>query len=133
MFLKGFLIRALVHDVAVVQATAVFVLLFGIIVVTAVCANVLVVMVIASSRHLRTVTNVFFVSLAVSDLLVAGVNVPLQMINHAHNQWTLGQTLCKISHYVQGVVFVSSILTLTGIAVDRRASCTSTLRYVARL
>jgi len=34
-------------------------------------------------------------------------------------QWTLGELACKLSGYVQGVVVVTSILTLTAIAVDR--------------
>lgn len=54
-----------------------------------------------------------------SDSLVAVVNVPFQLVYQLHDEWTLGEPLCKISSYVQGVVLVSSILTLTGIAVDR--------------
>jgi len=89
------------------------------VIITALCANTLVIVVITSSRQLRTVTNVFFVSLAVSDTLVAAVNNPLQLLYLLHNEWTLGQPLCKLSGYVHGVVLVSSILPLVGIAVDR--------------
>ena len=92
---------------------------YVVIIITALCANVLVIAVITATRQLRTVTNAFFVSLAVSDSLVAVVNVPFQLLYQLHNEWTLGEPLCKLSSYVQGVVLVSSILTLTGIAVDR--------------
>jgi len=94
-------------------------LTYSVIIVTALCANTLVVVVITSTRQLQTVTNVFLVSLAVSDSLVAGVNMPFQLLFHLHNEWTLGEPLCKLTNYVQGVVIVSSILTLSGIAVDR--------------
>jgi len=96
--------------------------------------------VVADSR-LRTVTNTFMVSLAISDVLIATVNMPVQLCYPAttpprpvgsrrscgsvqlwyyvSNEWTLGQLMCKLSRYVQGVVIVNCILTLTGIAVDR--------------
>lgn len=106
-------------SVTVLQAKATFVLIYILIILTSLCANILVIIVITSSRHLRTVTNMFFVSLAVSDSLVASVNMPFQLLFHLHNEWTLGEPVCKLSNYVQGVVVVSSIFTLTGIAVDR--------------
>ena len=105
--------------VAGTQVKALFVLVYVIIVITSLCANILVIIVITSSRQLRTVTNMFFVSLALSDSLVACVNMPFQLLYQLHNEWTLGEPLCKLTSYVQGVVIVCSILTLTGIAVDR--------------
>jgi len=95
------------------------VLLYVVVIVTSLCANLLVIVVITSSRQLRSVTSVFFVSLAVSDLLVAAVNMPFELLYKLHNDWTLGEPVCKLSNYVQGVVVVSSILTLAAIAVDR--------------
>jgi len=38
--------------------------------------------------------------------------------------------MCKLSRYVQGVVIVNCILTLTGIAVDRSVTFTQLLPYV---
>ena len=101
------------------QAKALFIMVYMIIIITCLCANLLVIVVVSSSRHLRTVTNVFFVSLAISDLLVGAVNMPFQLLYQLHNEWTLGRPVCKLSNYVQGVVVVCTILTLTGIAVDR--------------
>lgn len=101
---------------------AVFVLIYVVIISTSLCANTLVIVVISASRQLRqSVTNVFFVSLALTDSLVAAVNMPFQLLSHLQNEWTLGQAACKLSTYLQGVVVVASILTLTGIAVDRSA------------
>ena len=44
---------------------------------------------------------------------------PVQLWYYVSNEWTLGEMMCKLSRYVQGVVIVNCILTLTGIAVDR--------------
>jgi len=102
------------------QAKVVLTFVYTVIIITALCANILVIVVVASSHQLRTnVTNAFFVSLALSDSLVAALNMPVQLLYLLRNDWTLGEPLCKLSGYVQGVVIVSSILTLTGIAVDR--------------
>ena len=103
----------------VLQAKTLFIIIYIIIIITSLCVNILVITVITSTRQLRTVTNMFLVSLAVSDLLVALVNMPFQLLYQLHNEWSLGEPLCKLTNYVQGVVIVSSILTLTGIAVDR--------------
>ena len=73
------------------------------------------------------VTNVFILSLAVSDILIATVNMPVQLFKYINNnEWTLGSFMCKMSRYLQGVVIVSSILTLTGIAADRYILRTTT-------
>ena len=89
------------------------------IIVMAVLGNLLVIVIIVGHRKMRTVTNVFLVSLAVSDTLIAAVNMPFQLNFYVQNEWTMGETLCKLTKYIQGVVIVSSIFTLTGIAVDR--------------
>ena len=62
-----------------VQAKVALLLVYACIMFVSVCANLLVIVVIASTRRLRTVTNAFFCSLAVSDSLVSLVNMPLQV------------------------------------------------------
>jgi len=46
------------------------------------------------------------------------------------NEWTLGELMCKLSRYVQGVVIVNCILTLTGIAADRSVAYKPSLANV---
>src|SRR6218665_1136786 len=96
-----------------------FIVLYLFIIVLALTGNLAVLVVVATYRKMRTVTNTFVVSLAVSDTLIAGLNMPVQLVYYVRNEWTMGEPFCKFSKYVQGVVIVSSILTLTGIAVDR--------------
>ncbi len=98
---------------------AIFLVLYLLIIVLSLFGNVMVVLVVVRNHKMRTVTNTFLVSLAISDLLIAALNMPLQLRFYLQNEWTLGEPLCKFTKYFQGVVIVSSILTLTGIAIDR--------------
>ncbi len=58
-----------------------------------------------------------------SDLLIAVVTMPMQLSSFVQNEWTAGQVPCKLTHYVQGVTIVVSILTLTAVAFDRSVVC----------
>ena len=66
---------------------------------SAALANGVVMTVIIRVTNMRTVTNVFFLSLAASDLLIALVNMPLQLTYYVSNQWTMGQAVCKVGLY----------------------------------
>lgn len=96
-----------------------FVIVYLVIIVVALLGNLLVILVIWADRKMRTVTNVLLVSLAGSDALIAGLNMPFQLKFLIENEWTMGEGLCKFTNYIQGVVVVTSIFTLTGIAIDR--------------
>ena len=89
------------------------------IIVLALIGNTTVIVVIAINKKLRTVTHMYLMSLAASDLAIAGLNMPFQLLFYLENEWTCGEVLCKLSNYIQGVVVVASILTLSGIAIDR--------------
>lgn len=87
--------------------------------VGAFAGNACILIVIISKRSLRTVTNTFILSLAVSDILIAAWNMPLQLLFHLNNEWTFGKTMCKLTSFIQGVSILTSILALTAIAVER--------------
>ena len=101
------------------SARTAFYILYIVIIILGLGGNCMTLLVVAVNRNMRTVTNVFLVSLAVSDALIAGVNMPLQLHVYAHHEWTLGEGACKLGGYTQGVVVVASILTLISLAVDR--------------
>lgn len=97
----------------------VFIVFYTVIMLLSVFGNLFVIIVIAVNVKMRTVTNTFLVSLAVSDLLIAALNMPLQLKYYVQNEWSLGSEMCKFTKYMQGVTIVASILTLSGIAIDR--------------
>lgn len=96
-----------------------FTISYVVIMLLAVTGNAATILVIGVNREMRTVTNIFLLSLAVSDSLIALVNMPVQLTIYLRNEWTMGEAICRFSPYVQGVVIVASILTLTTLAIDR--------------
>lgn len=92
-----------------------FVLLVG----CGVFGNMLVCMVVVRRPKMRTVINLFICNLAMSDLLLCIIGVPLTLFGFLKENWVLGLGMCRISTMTTAcMVFVSS-LTLTTIAVDR--------------
>jgi hypothetical protein len=100
-----------------------FIVLYSLIISFAVVGNIVVVVVIGRHRLRRSVTDLYIFSLAVSDILIATLNMPFQLSYVIASEWfaegAAGEFLCKFTNYVQGVTIVSCVLTLTAIAVDR--------------
>lgn len=100
-----------------------FIVLYSLIISFAVVGNIVVVIVIGRHRLRRSVTDLYIFSLAVSDILIATLNMPFQLSYVIASEWfaagAAGEFLCKFTNYVQGVTIVSCVLTLTAIAVDR--------------
>ncbi|VDK48171.1 unnamed protein product [Anisakis simplex] len=83
--------------------------------------NSLVVLAVVCDRKLRTITtNKFIASLAVSDLLVGIVVMPLSLYAKVNNdRWDLGHQWCQF-HLVTGVFSTTaSIVHLVAISLDR--------------
>ncbi|NXL88437.1 CXCR1 protein, partial [Alectura lathami] len=79
--------------------------------------NGLVVLVVTSSHTNRSVTDVYLLNLAVSDLLFA-LSLPLWAAYSAH-EWVFGTVMCKAVSVLQEANFYSGILLLACISVDR--------------
>ncbi|KAI3373706.1 hypothetical protein L3Q82_022285 [Scortum barcoo] len=63
--------------------------------------------------------NVFVVSLAFADLVVAFYPYPLVLYALFHDGWALGNTQCMVSGFLMGLSVIGSIFNITGIAVNR--------------
>ncbi|XP_076462050.1 somatostatin receptor type 5-like [Babylonia areolata] len=81
--------------------------------------NCLVIFSISYYRKMRTVTNVFLLSLASADLLLVLVCVPIKAAAFFAYTWQFGEVLCKLVNYVQNYSMVCSVLTLTVISMER--------------
>ncbi|XP_046353477.1 gastrin/cholecystokinin type B receptor-like [Haliotis rufescens] len=110
----NFIPTPLAHDLVVT-----FMVLYILIIVLALLGNLVVIVVIFLTKMMRSVTDLFVVSLAVSDLLISVLNMPFQLLSIVTNEWTMGLFMCKFHSYIQGVTIVSNILTLLAIAIDR--------------
>lgn len=96
-------------------------ILLLLLIVMVVCGNALVIVAVLIDRKLRTVTtNKFIASLAISDLLVGIVVMPMSLYQKVHgDEWPLGYTLCQL-HLVSGVFSTTaSIVHLVAISLDR--------------
>lgn len=101
----------------------VFMALYILIIILAVFGNSLVLGLIGVVKKARTLTDIYIISLASSDLMIATLNMPFQLYHIVANDWmatgNFGAFLCKFTTYIEGVTVVASILTLLFIAIDR--------------
>lgn len=98
---------------------AVRVVLYTLIFVLSVGGNALVVAVLALNRRLRTVTNCFLLSLALSDLLLALCCMPFTLLPGLMGSFIFGDVVCKLVAYLMGRVGHS-----TGLSPPRRCGGT---------
>ncbi|XP_030405387.1 neuropeptide FF receptor 1-like [Gopherus evgoodei] len=81
--------------------------------------NSLVCFIVLKNSRMRTVTNLFILNLAISDLLVGIFCVPTTLVDNLITGWPFSNGICKMSGLVQGMSVSSSVFTLVAIAVDR--------------
>lgn len=91
--------------------------------------NVLVVMSVYRERSLRTVTNYFICSLAVADIMVAVMVMPLAIYLEVTQIWLLSDILCDAWVASDVLSCTASILNLTAISVDRFIAVTQPIKY----
>ncbi|XP_067405542.1 pyroglutamylated RF-amide peptide receptor isoform X2 [Emydura macquarii macquarii] len=96
-----------------------FVLVCVLIFAQALFGNCLVLYVVTRKKAMRTVTNIFICSLALSDLLIAFFCIPFTMLQNISSNWLGGAFACKMVPFVQSTAIVAEILTMTCIAVER--------------
>nr|XP_032812325.1 melatonin receptor type 1A-A-like [Petromyzon marinus] len=88
-------------------------------IVVDICGNLLVIVSVLRNRKLRNVGNVFVVSLAVADLLVAVYPYPLVVQAIVHDGWTMGDLHCQISGFFMGLSVIGSVFNIMAIALNR--------------
>ncbi|KAE8751042.1 hypothetical protein FOCC_FOCC002127 [Frankliniella occidentalis] len=120
-------------DLAVAEWEAVLtaVTLLSIIVVTIV-GNVLVILSVFSYTPLRIVQNFFIVSLAVADLTVAILVLPLNVVYAITGQWVFPMWVCKLWLTCDVLCCTASILNLCAIALDRYWAITDPINYAQK-
>ena len=94
--------------------------LFVVIFILSATGNTLVCLVVARTRCMRTTRNYLLVNLAVSDLTVALLCIPFDMVlKIVAPDWPLGAAMCKLLWPSMTLVTNSSAATLAVISYDR--------------
>lgn len=106
-------------------------LVFGVLlIIVIICGNVLVCLSVFMERALKTTTNYFIVSLAVADLMLAVLVLPLFVYTEFEDGvWTLGTTLCDCLMMMDVMLCTASIFNLCAISVDRFIAVSIPLNY----
>lgn len=76
--------------------------LFSIIFILAVVGNILVIVTLVQHKKMRTITNVFLLNLAVSDLLFAVFCMPFTLVPQLLRNFIFGAVMCVMIRYLQG-------------------------------
>ncbi|KAM3860503.1 atypical chemokine receptor 4b [Diretmus argenteus] len=96
--------------------------IYALALVVGLAGNTLVVVVYASPRRLRTLTDMCILNLAVSDLLLL-LTLPFWAADAVHG-WRLGVAACKLTSFLYGTNFSCTMLLLACISVDRYRALT---------
>ncbi|XP_077157282.1 neuropeptide FF receptor 2 isoform X2 [Paroedura picta] len=97
----------------------IFIISYLLIFLLCMIGNGVVCFIVLRSKHMRTVTNLFILNLAVSDLLVGIFCMPTTLLDNIISGWPFGNTVCKMNGMIQGISVSASVFTLVAIAVDR--------------
>lgn len=95
----------------------------------AIAGNSLVCLAIYVDRRLRSPTNWFIVSLAVSDLLYGSTSLPFRIAKHWNPLVTESVHACRMWIWIDMACAAASIANLAAVSVDRRLKITRPFTY----
>lgn len=78
------------------------IILYCVIFLLSVLGNSLIITVLVRNRRMRTVTNLFLLSLAVSDLMLCVFCMPFTLIPNLMKNFVFGSGICKVATYFMG-------------------------------
>lgn len=76
--------------------------LYATILLLAIVGNSLVILTLIQNRRMRTITNVFLLNLAISDILLGVLCMPFTLIGTLLRDFVFGEVMCKLLPYLQG-------------------------------
>ncbi|XP_034255168.1 5-hydroxytryptamine receptor 1-like [Thrips palmi] len=110
------------------QAVVIALVLLCVVIVTFV-GNILVCVAVCLVRKLRRPCNYLLVSLAVSDICVAVLVMPMALLHEVFGRWDFGRVMCDLWVSFDVLSCTASILNLCMISVDRYYAITKPLEY----
>lgn len=115
-----------------VQATAAIAAVITFLILFTIFGNSLVILAVLTSRALKAPQNLFLVSLAAADILVATLIIPFSLANELMGYWHFQKTWCEIYLALDVLFCTSSIVHLCAISLDRYWSVSRAIEYNAK-
>ncbi|XP_008399603.1 cholecystokinin receptor type A [Poecilia reticulata] len=104
------------------------ILLYSLIFFSSVSGNLLIIVVLTFNKNMRTITNTFLLSLAMSDLMMAIFCMPFNLIPSILKDFVFGALMCKIVTYLMGTSVSISTFNLVAIALERYSAICKPLK-----
>ncbi|XP_057708000.1 cholecystokinin receptor [Corythoichthys intestinalis] len=104
------------------------ILLYSLIFFLSVFGNLLIIVVLTVNKRMRTVTNSFLLSLAVSDLMMTVFCMPFTLIPNILKDFIFGAAMCKTVSYLMGLSVSISTFSLVAIAIERYSAICNPLK-----
>lgn len=79
--------------------------LYSVIFLLAVIGNSLVILTLVQNKRMRTITNLFLLNLAVSDLFLGVFCMPFTLVGMLLRDFIFGEMMCKLLPYLQGAYY----------------------------
>ncbi|XP_051937979.1 5-hydroxytryptamine receptor 2A-like [Hippocampus zosterae] len=95
-----------------------------------VTGNVLVILAVSLEKKLQNATNYFLMSLAVADMLLGALVMPVSMVTVLYDYvWPLPSQLCPAWIYLDVLFSTASIMHLCAISLDRYLAIRNPIRH----
>ena len=81
--------------------------------------NVLVLLIVRTTKSLRNINNLLVANLAIADIILSTVCTPFKFHSALIQRWQLPEFMCKLCPFVENVCVNLQIMNLCLIAKDR--------------
>lgn len=106
-------------------------LLIVMVIIPTIGGNILVILAVSLERKLQNATNYFLMSLAVADLLVGLLVMPIALVTILYNSdWPLPEPLCPIWLFLDVLFSTASIMHLCAISLDRYIAIKKPIQHI---
>ncbi|XP_008322815.1 trace amine-associated receptor 13c-like [Cynoglossus semilaevis] len=95
--------------------------------------NLFVIISIGHFRQLQTPTNILLLSLAVSDLLVGLLVMPIESLRYMETCWLLGKLMCALTPLLSYCLVSVSLGNMVLISIDRYVAICEPLLYSSKV
>ncbi|XP_060582195.1 muscarinic acetylcholine receptor M3-like [Ruditapes philippinarum] len=99
----------------------------------AIVGNVLTIIAYITDDRLRTVYNIYILNLAITDLCIACISIPLYVVYYLNGGWDFGRVLCKIWLAADFTFCLETVLMITIISIDRLLYIRLGIQYITKI